>query len=159
MMILGLLLCLGGGWIIQDDVNSRHQLRKVNSGLPSENGEFIYFTKCNQLSIKPLFTSSWRLHYEAEIHDGVDNTMLAEQIPGYYSIFSDQNQWINYGCVSLGRIFPSKSSPLKLYLLVSVIGCITILVSLVMLSTRPDDCLHCMILNYCIILTVGMSLR
>ena len=28
---------------------------------------------------------------------------LAQQIPGYYSIFSDYNQWINYGCVSLGR--------------------------------------------------------
>merc|ERR1712020_409884 len=106
-MILGLLLCCGGGWIIQDDVTSRHQLR---------------------------------LHYEAEIHDGVDNMKLTKEIPGYYSIFSDQNQWINYGCVSL------------------VIGAINIMISLVMLCIRPDDCLCCMILNYCIILTIGMSL-
>ena len=32
------------------------------------------------------------------------------------------------------------------------------MISLVMLCTRPDDCLCCMILNYCIILTIGMSL-
>ena len=32
------------------------------------------------------------------------------------------------------------------------------MISLVMLCTRPDDCLYCMILNYCIILTIGMSL-
>ena len=43
-------------------------------------------------------------------------------------------------------------------LFVSVIGCINIMVSLVMLCTLPDDCLGCMILNYCIILTIGMSL-
>ena len=155
MMILGLLLCFGGGWIIQDDVNSRHQLRKVTSGLTSDNGESIYFI--NQLFVKPCFTSSWRLHYEAEIHDGVDNTGLAEQIPGYYSIFSDQNQWINYGCVSLGRTDQIKPSRF-IELFVSVIGCINIMISLVMLCTRPDDCLYCMILNYCIILTIGMSL-
>merc|ERR1719278_2316059 len=28
----------------------------------------------------------------------------------------------------------------------------------VMLCTRPDDCLCCMIVNYCITLTIGMSL-
>ena len=39
-----------------------------------------------------------------------------------------------------------------------MIGCINILVSLVMLCTQPDDCLYCMILNYCIILTLGLSL-
>ena len=43
-------------------------------------------------------------------------------------------------------------------LFVSVIGCINIMVSLVMLCTLPDDCLGCMILNYCIILTISMSL-
>ena len=32
------------------------------------------------------------------------------------------------------------------------------MISLVMLCTLPDDCLCCMILNYCIILTIGMSL-
>ena len=47
MMILGLLLCFGGGWIIQDDVTSRHQLRKVKSGLPEENVEFTFY-KVNQ---------------------------------------------------------------------------------------------------------------
>ena len=61
-----------------------------------------YFTKSKKLFSKPHFTTSWRLHYEAEINDGVDSMKLAKQIPGYYSIFSDQNQWINYGCVSLG---------------------------------------------------------
>ena len=30
--------------------------------------------------------------------------------------------------------------------------------SLVLLCTAPDDCLGCMILNYCITLTLGMSL-
>ena len=104
MMILGLLLCFGGGWIIQDDVTSRHQLRKVNCGLPAENVEIVPIYNGNQqLFSKPHFTSSWRLHYEAEIHHGVDRMRLAQQIPGYYSIFSDYNQWINYGCVSLGR--------------------------------------------------------
>ena len=101
MMILGLLLCFGGGWIIQDDVTSRHQLRKVKSGLPKENDAFTFY-KVNQLSSEPHFTTSWRLHYEAEIHHGGDSMKLGHQIPGYYSIFSDQNQWINYGCVSLG---------------------------------------------------------
>ena len=42
MTILGLLLVLGGGWIIQDDITSRHHLRKVNSGLPEENDAFIF---------------------------------------------------------------------------------------------------------------------
>ena len=38
---------------------------------------------------------------------------LAEQIPGYYSIFSDQNQWVNYGCVSLGRMSAFTSSKVR----------------------------------------------
>merc|ERR1711997_362540 len=68
MMILGLLLCFGGGWIIQDDVTSRHQLRKVNYGLPAENVEFTIYNGNQQLFSKPHFTTAWRLHYEAEIH-------------------------------------------------------------------------------------------
>ena len=114
MMILGLLLCFGGGWIIQDDVTSRHHLRKVNSGLPGENVQLSFY-KVKQLFSKPHFTFSWRLHYEAEIHEGVDNMKLAEKIlPGYYSIFSDQNPWVNYGCVSLGRMSDLESSRVRI---------------------------------------------
>ena len=29
MMVLGILLCCGGAWIIQDDVSSRQHLRKA----------------------------------------------------------------------------------------------------------------------------------
>ena len=29
MMVLGILLCCGGAWIIQDDVSSREHLRKA----------------------------------------------------------------------------------------------------------------------------------
>ena len=54
MMILGLLLCFGGGWIIQDDVTSRHQLRKVKSGLPKENVEFTFY-KVNQFILRTAF--------------------------------------------------------------------------------------------------------
>ena len=112
MTILGLLLVLGGGWIIQDDITSRHHLRKVNSGLPGENDEFI-FHKVKQLFSKPHFTTSWRLHYETEIREGLDNRKLTKLIPGYYSIFSDQNQWINYGCVSLGTMLGFESSKVR----------------------------------------------
>ena len=57
-------------------------------------------------------------------------------------------------------MFGFESSPVDglRVLFVSVIGCINIMISLVMLCTLPDDCLCCMILNYCIILTIGMSL-
>ena len=112
MLILGLLLAFGGGWIIQDDVSSRYHLRKVNSGLSGENVNFIIYN-VNQLFSKPHFTTSWRLHYEAEIHDGVDNMKLTKEIPGYFSIFSDQNQWINYGCVSLGRMLALESRQVR----------------------------------------------
>merc|ERR1711936_818754 len=79
-----------------------------------------------------------RIYYE----EGIHGTQLkeAEEIRSYYSIHSDNQQWINYGCVS------------------AVIGFINIMMSLVMFCTPPDDCLGCMILNYVITLTLGMSL-
>ena len=47
------------------------------------------------------FIAFWRIYYE----EGIYGTQLkeAEEIRSYYSIHSDNQQWINYGCVSAGK--------------------------------------------------------
>ena len=62
--------------------------------------KILITVKVNQ--IEQHWIAWWRHYYNDQIHD-FHSLRKTSKILGYYSIFSDQTSWINYGCVSLGR--------------------------------------------------------